>query len=94
MKKENLERTDKPDNLFIKILRYITKFLISTPFIILLILMDLVAYLCFAIGYIFYAMYKFGEKEEIMSYKEFVRSADYYGLIYYYWQSKNNVFKK
>lgn len=94
MKKEDLEITNKPDKLFIKILRYITKFLISTPFIILLILMDLVAYSCFAIGYIFYAMYKFGEKEEIMSYKEFVRSTDYYGLIYYYWQSKNNVFKK
>ena len=94
MKKENLERTDKPDNLFIKILRYLTKCLISASFIILLILMDLAAYLCFAIGYIFYVMYKFGEKEEIMSYKEFVRSADYYGLIYYYWQSKNNVFKK
>ena len=29
---ENLERPDKPDNLFIKILRYIIKFLISTPF--------------------------------------------------------------
>ena len=94
MKKENLERTDKPDNLFIKILRYITKFLISTPFIILLILMDIVVYSCFAIGYIFYAMYKFGEKEKIMSYKKFVRSADYYGLIYHYWRLKNNVFKK
>lgn len=79
MKKEILER---PDNLFIKILRYIAKFLILTPFIILLLLMDLVAYLCFAIGYIFYAMYKFGEKEEIMSYKEFVKSADYDGFIY------------
>ena len=82
MKKENLERTDKPDILFIKILRYITKFLISTPFIILWILMDIVAYPSFAIGYIFYAMYKFGEKEEIMSYKEFVKSADYDDFIY------------
>ena len=79
MKKEILE---KSDNLFIKILRYIVKFLILTPFITLLILMDLVVYLCFAIGYIFYAMYKFGEKEKIMSYKEFVKSADYDGFIY------------
>ena len=92
MKKENLERTDKPDNLFIKILRYITKFLISTPFIMLWVLMDLVAYPCFAIGYMFYAMYKFGEKEKIMSYKEFVKSADYDGFIYIW--LKNNVFKK
>lgn len=89
MKKENLERTD---NLFIKILRYITKFLISTPFIMLWVLMDLVAYPCFAIGYMFYAMYKFGEKEEIMSYKEFVKSADYYGFIYNW--LKDDVFKK
>ena len=92
MKKENLERTDKPDNLFIKILRYIVKFLILTPFITLLILMDLVAYLCFTIGYIFYAMYKFGEKEKIMSYKEFVKLADYEGLIYNW--LKDDVFKK
>ena len=90
MKKEILER---PDNLFIKILRYITKFLISMPIIILCILMDLVAYLCLAIGYIFYAIYKFSEKEKIMSYKEFVKSADYNGLIYYWWL-KNNVFKE
>ena len=82
MKKENLERTDKPDNLFIKILRYIAKFLISTPLISLCILMDLVAYPCFAIAYMFYTMYKFSEKEEIMSYKEFVKLADYEGLIY------------
>ena len=87
---ENLERTD---NLFIKILRYLTKGLISMPVIILCILMDLVAYLCFAIAYMFYAMYKFGEKEEIMSYKEFVKSADYYGFIYYWWL-KNNKFKE
>ena len=79
---ENLERTDKPDNLFIKILRYIAKFLISTPLISLCILMDLVAYPCFAIAYMFYVMYKFGEKEKIMSYKEFVKLADYEGLIY------------
>ena len=88
MKKEILE---KSDNLFIKILRYIVKFLILTPFITLLILMDLVVYLCFAIGYIFYAMYKFGEKEKIMSYKEFVKSADYDGFIYNWLK---NVFNK
>ena len=92
MKKEDLEITDKPDKLFIKILRYITKFLISTPFIMLWVLMDLVAYPCFAIAYMFYAMYKFGEKEEIMSYNEFVKSADYDGFIYNW--LKDNVFKK
>ena len=92
MKKENLERTGKPDNLFIKILRYITKFLISTPLISLCILMDLVAYPCFAIAYMFYAMYKFSEKEKIISYKEFVKSADYDGFIYIW--LKNNVFKE
>ena len=92
MKKEDLKTSSNIDNLCVKILRYIVKCLISTPFIILWILMDLVAYPCFAIAYIFYAMYKFGEKEEIMSYKEFVKSADYDGFIYNW--LKDNVFKK
>ncbi len=82
MKKEDLKIYGRSDNLCVKILRYIVKYLISIPFIILLILMDLVVYPCFAIVYIFYAMYEFGEKEEIMSYKEFVKSANYDGFIY------------
>ena len=92
MKKEELKTSGNTNNLCVKILRYTAKYLISTPLIILCILMDLVAYPCFAIAYMFYAMYKFGEKEEIMSYKEFVKLADYDGFIYIW--LKNNVFKK
>lgn len=99
MKKEDLKTSGEFDNLCVEILRYIAKYLISIPYIILLILVmilliliDLVVYPCLAIGYIFYAMYKFGEKEEIMSYKEFVKSAHYDGFIYNW--LKDNVFKK
>lgn len=89
MKKEELKRSDNPDNLCVKILRYIVKCLVSTPFIILGIFiiilgifMDIVAYPILCIGYIFYTVYKFSVKEEIMTYKEFVKWAEYDGFIY------------